>query len=158
MKRLIYPYGRTSSERLSTVHEDLQKVFLEVANHVNTSILCGVRGEDKQERAFLAGYSKAKYPFSMHNVTPDRPVAIAADAGPYIKKLRNVPWTDGIRAPMTMEEILEAHNKLMIWYEFAGIVKTVARTLGIPVRWGGNFKSIFDPAHWELYGEKYGNL
>jgi len=153
-----YPYNTTSLVRLDTVHPDLVRLFIEVANHIDTSILCGRRDEAEQEEAFASGKSKAKFPWSMHNISfPDRPVAIAVDAGPYIASLKNVPWTDGINSDMTFDEMQVEVKRLTYWYEFAGVVKTVARNLDISVRWGGDFKSIFDPPHWELYGEKYNN-
>jgi peptidoglycan L-alanyl-D-glutamate endopeptidase CwlK len=36
------------------------------------------------------------------------------------------------------------------FYEFAGFVKGIAVPLGIKVKWGGDFKTFFDGAHWEL--------
>ncbi|QCS37304.1 hypothetical protein [Tortoise microvirus 82] len=36
------------------------------------------------------------------------------------------------------------------WDLVGHIGKEVARTLGVKVRWGGDFKSLYDPAHWEL--------
>jgi len=37
------------------------------------------------------------------------------------------------------------------WLLFGHIGKEVAQSLGIKVRWGGDFKSRWDPAHWELH-------
>ena len=34
--------------------------------------------------------------------------------------------------------------------EFAGFVLGVAAAMGIPIRWGGHFKTIHDGPHWEL--------
>ena len=31
-----------------------------------------------------------------------------------------------------------------------GVGKEVARKMGLRVTWGGDFKSLYDPAHWEL--------
>lgn len=158
---LKYPYGKASMSRLVTVDEALQDIFIGVANICNTSILCGERKEKEQNDACNAVPPKsfAIYPESNHNVKlPDRPVAIAIDAGPYDIKIKNVPWPTGFYFGMTTRAMKEECKRVSAWYEFAGIVKAVAHKKGIPIRWGGNFKSIFDAPHWELCGAKYSNV
>lgn len=36
------------------------------------------------------------------------------------------------------------------WLYLGALGREVARMQGIKVRWGGDFKSLWDPAHWEL--------
>jgi hypothetical protein len=36
------------------------------------------------------------------------------------------------------------------WAVFGMIGKEIARKKNIPMTWGGDFKSLYDPAHWEL--------
>jgi hypothetical protein len=154
-----YAYGKSSLGRLNTVHVDLQTIFIEVANFYNTSILCGERDMIEQNKAVSEGKSFASYPQSNHNVKlPERPIAIALDAGPYIKEIRNVPWFKKQAYGMTTRELNTSRKLIGLWYEFAGCVKTIALQKKISVRWGGNFKNIFDAPHWELYGAKYNNV
>ena len=46
-------FGKRSRERLATCDERLQKVFNEVINYVDCSVLEGHRGERKQNRYVL---------------------------------------------------------------------------------------------------------
>jgi len=70
---------------LSTVHTDLQDVFLEVIKHIDCTILCGHRDEEEQNNAFHEGKSKLKYPQSDHNKAP----SLALDGAPYPIDWRN---------------------------------------------------------------------
>lgn len=117
-------FSKSSKQRLSTCHPDIQKVFNEVIKHVDCKVLCGVRTEEEQEKAVIDGYSKVHYPDSLHNKPPSR----AADVVPY---------------PVDWEDIPRFHR-------FAGFVLGVASQMGIGLKWGGDFKSFFDGPHYQL--------
>ena len=117
-------FSQQSLERLSTCDQRLQDLFNEVIKYRDCTILCGHRGREDQEKALASGNSKAAYGQSKHNYVP----SCAVDAMPY-----PINWEDlnGLR-------------------EFAGFVQGVAATMGLEVRWGGNFKGFFDGPHYEL--------
>jgi len=106
-------FGRKSRERLETCHEDLQELFNEVIKFFDCSVLEGHRGEELQNKYFKKGNSKVKFPDGRHNKYPSN----AVDVVPY-----PVDWDDTDRM-----------------YYFSGFVKGLAFTMGIPIRWGGDW-------------------
>lgn len=128
----MFSFGEKSEEKLKTCHYDLQKLFLEVVKNYDCSILEGHRDQAAQDEAFRKGLSKKKWPTGEHNKTP----SMAVDVAPY-----PIDWNDTKR-----------------FYHFAGYVKAKAESLGINIRWGGdwnsnnNFKdeNFFDLVHFEL--------
>lgn len=122
-------YSYKSYIELSSAHLDLQKIFKEVLELKNHSIIEGFRNEKKQNSYFEKGLSALKYPNSNHNQRP----SLAVDAVPYPEGYMN------IRA-------LE---------DFALIVKSVAHILlkrkeiSHSIKWGGDWEEK-DYAHWEL--------
>ena len=125
-------FGKRSREALATAHPDLQKLFNEVINYIDCSVLEGHRDEREQERLFSEGKTKAHYPFGRHNSKPSR----AVDVVPY-----PVDWDDRERFTL-----------------FAGFVLGMANRMGINLRWGGDWNMNFkvndnkfdDFPHFEL--------
>ena len=110
---MSYKYGKSSKERLSTCHPELQRLFNSLIEHYDISILCGHRGKEAQNKAFKEGRSGIVYPNGKHNSQP----SLAVDAG-----LFPIEWEDKGR-----------------WYMFVGIVRERARELGIKVRCGADW-------------------
>ena len=125
-------FGKTSLEKLSTCHKDLQKLFGEVVKHYDCVVLDGYRSNEKQEELFKQGKSKLRAGSSKHNLNP----SLAADVVPY-----PIDWND--------------KNK---FYHFIGYVKATADQLGIKIRCGGDWdgdndlkdQTFFDLPHFEL--------
>ena len=125
-------FGKSSIERLSTCHKDLQKVFNEVIKYVDCSVLERHRNEERQNKLFEEGKTKVKYPKGRHNSSPSR----AVDVTPY-----PVDWDDRERQTL-----------------FAGFVLGIARSMDIKLRWGGDWDMDFqvmdnrfdDFPHFEL--------
>ena len=125
-------FGKISREKLDTCHLALQRLFKEVVKEYDCTVLCGFRGEVEQNEAFRSGASQRRWPTGEHNKSP----SMAVDVAPY-----PVDWND-----------------LKKFYHFAGYVKGVAQSLGISVRWGGDWDSdedlkdqtFFDLPHFEL--------
>ncbi|MGA0614181.1 M15 family metallopeptidase [Paracoccus sp. KR1-242] len=84
---------------------------------------CYLRGKAAQEAALKAGHSNAGFGRSPHNV------GMAVDIVHF-----------GRFWELTRDE----------WAVLGLIGKEVARKRCIKVTWGGDFRSIWDPAHWEL--------
>lgn len=125
-------YSQKSLTQLNTCHADLQKLFKEVVKEFDNTILEGHRGEAAQNKAYADGNSKLRWPNGKHNKKP----SIAVDAIPY-----PIDWNDRERMSY-----------------FAGYVKGIAHSMGIKIRWGGDWdndtevkdNSFDDLVHFEL--------
>jgi len=130
-------FGSKSKQRLSTCHEDLIDLFNEVIKYFDCSVLEGHRNEEDQNKYFEEGKSKVKFPKGKHNASPSN----AVDVVPY-----PVDWNDTDRM-----------------YYFAGIVKGIAATMEINIRWGGDWNNdtqvkdtkFKDLPHFELKEERF---
>lgn len=128
-------FGKLSQERLAQCDEKLQLLFETVLQSYDCTVLCGHRGEAEQEEAFRTGKSKVHFPNSKHNTLPSK----AVDVVPY-----PIDWNDTKR-----------------FMHFAGFVQGVAASLGVKIRWGGDFNqdlnfkndSFIDMPHFELVEE-----
>ena len=109
----MYSFGKRSRENLAQCHPDLQRLFNEVIKYRDCSVICGHRSEIEQSSAYLKGLSKLRFPQSKHNTSP----SMAVDVVPY-----PIDWEDTGR-----------------FYAFAGYVQALADTLGIKIRWGGDW-------------------
>ena len=114
----MFKFGKTSKERLETCHEDLQKVFNEVIKHVDCSVIEGYRNEERQNKLFSEKKTKVRYPNGRHNSNPSR----AVDVVPY-----PIDWNDRER-----------------FHLFAGFVLGIAKSMGIVLRWGGDWNMNFE--------------
>ena len=132
-------FGTKSKERLNTCHPDLIAVFNEVIKYYDCTVTCGYRGEQEQNKAFDEGRSKAKFPKGKHNKNP----STAVDVYPY---------------PIDFEN----YDRLS---HFAGFVIGIAKTMGVDLRWGRDWKNEFyakkkdtttfkDYPHFELINEE----
>jgi len=127
-------FGKSSQARLLHVHSQLEALFREVVKDYDCSVLTGHRRMEPQNKAFEEGRSKLPWPRGKHNRFP----SIAVDVAPW-----PIDWEDTRR-----------------FYHFAGYVQGVAREMGIPLRWGGdwdgdlnlNDQEFNDLVHFELGG------
>jgi hypothetical protein len=111
-------------------------LFENVVRYYDCSILEGHRGKADQDKAVAEGKSKTPWPRSKHNSLP----SMAVDAAPY-----PIDWTD-----------------LKRFYHFAGFVLGMAASMGLRLRWGGdwdgdrdlNDQSSNDLPHFEIMPEK----
>ena len=110
-------FGKRSKERLATCDTRLQEVFNEVIKYVDCSILEGHRDKERQNQLHVEGKTKVKYPNGRHNSSPSN----AVDVTPY-----PVDWADRERQTL-----------------FAGFVIGIARSMGITLRWGGDWDMDF---------------
>lgn len=125
-------YSDRSERELRSCDDRLQMVFDAVLPHIDHAILKGMRGEDEQNEAFEKGVSTKKWPDSKHNTLP----SVAVDVAP-----SPVDWKDTNR-----------------FYFFAGFVLATAKSMGIDLRWGGDWDDdkdlkdqlLYDLVHFEL--------
>ena len=128
-------FGKKSKFRLLSCDYRLQDVMNEVINYVDCSVLEGRRDEERQNKLFDEGKTKVRFPNGRHNARPSR----AVDVVPY-----PVDWNDRER-----------------FHLFAGFVLGIARSMGIKLRWGGDWNMNFevddnkfdDFPHFELLKE-----
>ena len=110
-------YSKRSKERLASCDQRLQDLFNEVIKHIDCSILEGNRSKERQNKLYDEGKTKVRYPNGRHNNDPSQ----ACDVTPY-----PVDWEDRERQTL-----------------FAGFVLGLARSMGITLRWGGDWDMDF---------------
>lgn len=114
----MYKWGPRSIKHLVTLDERLQKVLNEVIKYVDCSIIEGHRSGERQNKLFEEGRTKVKYPYGRHNSNPSR----AVDVVPY-----PIDWDDRER-----------------FHLFAGFVIGIGQSMGIKLRWGGDWNMNFE--------------
>ena len=117
-------FSKSSIEKLATCRPELVDLFLEVIKERDCTIICGFRNEKDQLIAYKAGRSHVQFPNSRHNQHPSRAV-------------------DVMSYPINWSDRLGQH-------EFAAYVYNTAMIMEIRVKWGGQFKTLYDAPHWEL--------
>lgn len=126
-------FGSRSRNNLESCHPELQRLFNEVINYRDCSVICGRRGKADQDKAYNEKRSKVKFPDSKHNQTP----SIAVDVVPY----PDIDWNDSGR-----------------FYLFVGLVQGIALKMDIKIRCGADWDSdgqvkdqnFHDLPHFEL--------
>lgn len=139
-------FSKKSILAIDTLHPDLQTILYEAIKIMDFSVICGLRNEAEQEYAVKIGTSNASYPNSKHNRsmlkdgTYSYTMSDAVDIVPY-----------PVRWPNIQEQTSKEYVRRMgRFYRLAGIIQTLAFQKDITVRWGGDFKSLFDGPHFEL--------
>ncbi len=126
---MSFSFGARSKQRLIGVHADIVKV-LELAISRSTTdftVLEGLRTAERQKQLFAAGATKT---MNSRHITGH-----AVDIAPVINGEATFAWP--------------------AYYTLAGEVKAAALELGIPITWGGDWKTFKDGPHWELPWAQY---
>ena len=123
-------FSKASAEKLATCHHDLQKIFNDIIQTRDCTIICGARTLEEQKKAFAGGFSKIDgvKKKSKHQISKEQPLSLAVDVLPY-----PIKWDDK-----------KGHE------DFARAVKATAQHYGIKIVWGGDFKKFSDRPHFEL--------
>lgn len=111
-------YSEASEVRLLTCHKDLHTIFSAVLPHFDHSILCGHRGKVEQDRCFTGGFSKCRWPDSLHNERP----SMAVDAGPYDKYIKSVDYKDIERLNYFAGFVMATANSLYLEWKVTHIL------------------------------------
>lgn len=122
------PLSNKSRQKLNTCHSDLIRLIEAVAETEKCAVICGFRGRYEQEKAYMAGKSKAKWGQSKHNLKPSHAV-------------------DVVPVPLNWEDI-PAFEKL------GEKIMAKADELGIKIKWGRDFTNLKDYPHFELTEDK----
>jgi peptidoglycan L-alanyl-D-glutamate endopeptidase CwlK len=126
---MTYAFGTKSSEKLSQVHPDLQKVFNEAikGSPLDFSITEGLRTKERQKELFDAGKSQTMN--SRHITGKAVDIAVLVDG--------KLTWD------------------FKYYQQAADHIKKVAKELGIDIVWGGDWQSFKDGPHFELHRSVY---
>jgi len=121
-------YSSSSLAQLATCDHRLKMVFTEVIKYIDCAVICGHRNKTDQDKAIAEGKSRAPWPTSKHNFTP----SLAVDVVPY-----PIKWGSAGTPEQRRKDIAR-------FYFFAGYVKSVADSMHIKIRWGGDWDSDMD--------------
>ena len=154
---MMYRFSSRSKANLATCSKNIQDLFNQIIKDFDCTIVEGHRNQERQEKMFLTGRSKARWGQSKHNTLPSE----AVDVVPY---LRGIDWRGeydlmkAIRNNDMASNIMSIVHNIERWTYFAGVVVGTAKTMGINMRWGGDWyrdtnlaDQIFDDwPHYEL--------
>ena len=117
------------ASRLTGCDPRLVDLFTRVGERRQVHIVQGPRTVEEEVVAIQTKHSQLKDPYnSLHVVGPNRPLALAVDAGPW-----PLNWND-----------TDAFITLAL------VVKSCALELGVPLTWGGDWVTFKDYSHYQL--------
>jgi peptidoglycan L-alanyl-D-glutamate endopeptidase CwlK len=124
-----YILGTKSLAKLNGVHPDLVRVIKRAIKRtpVDFAVIEGLRTVARQQELFAAGASKT---LNSRHLTGH-----AVDIAPYVAGSIRWDWP--------------------LFHEIAPAVKQAAQELGVPITWGGDWRSFKDGPHWELDRRHY---
>ena len=125
-----FQFGRTSEMRLERVHPDLVKVMRRAITMtpLDFTVLEGRRTIERQRALVARGASKT---MNSRHLTGH-----AVDIAP-LDEDGDVSWD------------------WPLYHQLAPIVKEAARLEGVPIEWGGDWRSFKDGPHWQLPWGRY---
>lgn len=131
-------FSDKSKYKLSTCHEDIQKIFNEVIKVFDCIVLEGHRDNERQNELFRQGYTKLKGGQSKHNFVP----SFAVDIIPY-----PIEWENTRRMTLFIGFVLGVSE--MLYKE-----KKIKYKLCSGIDWDGDTfikdTTFFDYPHFEL--------
>ena len=130
----MYSLGPRSKMRLQGVHPDLVKV-VERAIQISTidfTVLEGVRSPERQRVLYDAGASQT---LNSRHIAGADGLGKAVDLGAWVDDQVDWSWP--------------------LYPRIAGAMKIAAQELGIPIEWGGDWKSFKDGPHFQLPHAEY---
>jgi peptidoglycan L-alanyl-D-glutamate endopeptidase CwlK len=121
--------GARSLERLEGAHPDLRKVAIRAAAiaDIDFTVLEVLRTPARQKQLVAQGASKTM-------------------------KSRHLPAADGKSRAMDIAPLIggKVSWDWPLYYRLAKIVKKAAADVGVPIEWGGDWRSFKDGPHWQL--------
>jgi len=120
----VFKLGKRSVERLQGVHPDLVRVVeraIELST-VDFTVLEGLRSPERQQTLVASGASQT---LNSRHITGH-----AVDLGAWVDNQVDWSWP--------------------LYHQIANAMKAAANELGIPIVWGGDWKTFKDGPHFEL--------
>ena len=139
-------FSKQSQRRLDTCHSDLIRLFTLVVKFFDCKVLDGHRGKEPQNKAYREKRSRVQWPDGAHNNYPSE----ASDVVPYPVRWPNYNRIAEVFDELGLSKGVKASLRLMIrtfaknlarFYFFGGFVLGLAVSLGIKIRWGGDWDS-----------------
>lgn len=114
---------------LEGIHPDLRKTVQHAITitPIDFAVLEGVRSIERQRELFDRGATKT---MNSRHLTGH-----AVDIAPYIDGEVSWHWPD--------------------YHELAAVIKQAAEDQGVPIEWGGDWRSFKDGPHWQLPWKEY---
>lgn len=125
----MYKLGPRSQSRLKGVHPDLVRVVEKAISisDIDFTVLEGVRSIARQEQLVKSGASQT---MRSRHITGH-----AVDLGAYVAGQVRWDWP--------------------LYHKVADAMKKAASEVGVPIEWGGDWKTFPDGPHFELDRRKY---
>lgn len=126
---MSFQFGARSLKRLEGVHPDLVRVMKRAigCSPIDFTIVEGVRTLATQKKYLASGATRT---LNSRHLTGH-----AVDIAPVIDGKVRWDWP--------------------LYHQLALVVKKAAADLGVPIQWGGDWRSFKDGPHWELPWKKY---
>ena len=123
-----------SLERLDGAHHDLAAVIKAAAarSSIDFTVTEVLRTPERQRQLVAAGASKTM-------------------------KSRHLPGADGKSRAVDIAPLLggKVSWDWPLFYKLAPIIKAAATDIGIPIEWGGDWRTFKDGPHWQLPWKDY---
>lgn len=121
--------GQRSLSRLEGVHSDLVRVVKKAAaiSDLDFTVLEGLRTIERQKVLFA---QKATKTMNSRHLTGH-----AVDLAPFVGGQVSWDWP--------------------LYHRLARVVKEAAKLEGVPITWGGDWRTFKDGPHWELPWKEY---
>ncbi|MGB5850230.1 MAG: M15 family metallopeptidase [Ignavibacteriaceae bacterium] len=135
----MYQYSKSSLKKLESTHPDLQHLFKQVIKVIDCTIIYGLRTLEQQKDLYAQGRT--------------RPGRIVTNLDGIIKRSKH---QDGLAVDVVPYPIDWENRERFVY--FAGVVKGIAGTMNIKIRWGGDWdgdnelsdQTWMDLPHFEL--------
>ena len=130
----MYTLGPRSKLRLKGVHPDLVKVVERAINLtvVDFTVLEGVRDPLRQKKLVESGASQT---MSSRHIPGADGFAKAVDLGAWVDDQVDWSWP--------------------LYHQIAAAMKEASKQLGIPIEWGGDWRTFRDGPHFQLPRKEY---
>jgi peptidoglycan L-alanyl-D-glutamate endopeptidase CwlK len=124
-----------SKTRLAGAHPDLRKVIERAAaiSSIDFTVLEVLRTLETQKKYVASGASKTMK--SRHLAHPSDGLSRAVDIAPYVDGQVSWAWP--------------------LYHKLAPIIKQAAKDVGVPIEWGGGWRTFKDGPHWQLPWKQY---
>lgn len=126
--------GNTSKTKLAGAHPDLRKVIERAAelSAVDFTVLEVTRTLARQKELVAKGASKTM-------------------------KSRHLPGADGFSRAVDIAPLIggKVSWDWPLYNKLAPIIKQAARDVGVPIEWGGDWRTFKDGPHWQLPWKDY---
>lgn len=128
-------FSQRSLDRLNTCHPDIRRVMLRAIaeSGIDFTVLEGVRSLAVQRLYYVKGATKTMK--SRHLAHKSDGLSRAVDVAPWVKGAVSWHW------PL--------YNRLAI------VIKEAAEAEGVPLEWGGDWRTFKDGPHWQLPWKEY---